>query len=58
MTQPLAVVAVLAVVFIAYVAAKVYAANRQSQRDWENTDKTRLKTWQDEDDWDQTGRGD
>lgn len=50
MTPSLAVVGLLCIVFVAYVAIKVYAMNKQSQRDWENTDKTKLQTWDDEDD--------
>lgn len=52
MTPELIAAAVVGVLFIAYVVAKVYAMNRQSRRDWENTDKSKLKTWEDEDDWD------
>jgi hypothetical protein len=52
MTPELAAALGVGVLFIVYVVAKVYAMNRQSQRDWENTDKTRLKVWQDEDDRD------
>lgn len=51
MTLQAGMLVLLCVGFAVYVAAKVYALNRQSQRDWENTDKSRLKEWEDEDDW-------
>ena len=47
---------VILLVFIAavivYTIAKVIALNRLSQQQWEETDKSKLKEWDDEDDWD------
>lgn len=39
----------LAGAFIAYVALKVIVLNRKSKREWERTDKSKLKKFGDED---------
>ena len=36
--------------FAFYVAAKVIAAMQKSDREWQQVDKSKLKTWEDEDD--------
>lgn len=41
---------VLLVVFAIYVAGKVFAAMRKSEREWEQVDKSKLKTWEDDED--------
>jgi len=41
--------AVLAV-FVIYVLAKVFSYMRQSNAEWDQVDKTKLKKWEDEDD--------
>ena len=46
----------IAVVIVAgvllYVLAKVIGYARQSERQWREVDKSKLKTWEDADDWD------
>ncbi|MCP4001247.1 MAG: hypothetical protein GY727_10080 [Gammaproteobacteria bacterium] len=42
------VLAVLAV-FVVYVLAKVLSYMRQSDAEWNQVDKTKLKKWEDED---------
>jgi hypothetical protein len=44
------VVFIIAVV-IAWVLGKVVANARKSERQWREVDKSKLKEWQDEDDW-------
>ena len=40
-------------VFFTYVIAKVWALVKQSERDWEKVDKSKLKEWEDDpDSWD------
>ena len=36
---------------IAWVAAKVIAAVRKSEQQWREADKSKLKEWQDDDQW-------
>lgn len=36
---------------IVWVAAKVFEAVRKSERQWREVDKSKLKEWEDEDDW-------
>ena len=47
---------VVLLVFIAAVAvytiARVIWLNRLSEQQWEQTDKSKLKEWDDDDDWD------
>ena len=45
---PLAIIAVVAV----YVLAKVRHYMRQSDEQWRQVDKSKLREWDDEDDWD------
>lgn len=37
---------------IVYTIAKVVSLNRLSEQQWEQVDKSKLKEWDDEDDWD------
>ena len=37
---------------IVYTIAKVVSLNRLSEQQWEEVDKSKLKEWDDEDDWD------
>ena len=37
-------------VVLIYVIAKVISNMRQSEKDWQQVDKTKLKKWDDEDD--------
>ena len=39
-------------VIIVYTIARVVSLNRLSQQQWEQTDKSKIKEWNDEDDWD------
>lgn len=43
------VVAIIVVVII-YVIAKIIAYMRQSERQWEQVDKSKLREWEDDDD--------
>ena len=36
---------------VVYTIAKVVQLKRQSQRQWEEVDKSKLKEWQEDDDW-------
>ena len=36
---------------IAWVLVKVIANVRKSERQWREVDKTKLKSWEDDDDW-------
>lgn len=36
--------------FACYVAGKVFTAMRKSERQWQQADKSRLKTWEDDED--------
>ena len=36
---------------IVYTIAKVVSLNRLSEQQWEQVDKSKLKEWDDEDDW-------
>ena len=36
---------------IAYTAAKVVQHNRRSQEQWREVDKSKLREWDDDDDW-------
>lgn len=38
------------VIVIAYTVSRVIELNRESKRQWEEVDKTKLKEWED-DDW-------
>lgn len=47
----MAFVAAAIALMIVFVVAKAMAANKQSKRDWERVDKSKLRDWDDEDDW-------
>jgi Na+-transporting methylmalonyl-CoA/oxaloacetate decarboxylase gamma subunit len=38
-------------VIIIYTIAKVVDYNRQSKKQWEEVDKSKLKKWDDDDEW-------
>lgn len=44
-------VIVILVVVVAYVAAKVVFYMRKSDRQWQHVDKSKLKEWQDDEEW-------
>jgi flagellar biogenesis protein FliO len=44
------IVIVMLIVFAIYVVAKVISYMKQSEQQWKQVDKSKLKEWQDEDD--------
>ncbi|MEL7186755.1 MAG: hypothetical protein AAFN50_10050 [Pseudomonadota bacterium] len=36
---------------VVYTIAKVVQLKRQSQRQWDEVDKSKLREWEDDDDW-------
>ncbi len=46
----LPVLLIISVIAI-YVVAKVVQNIRKSERQWQDVDKTKLREWEDEDDW-------
>ena len=44
-------VLLIVLIVIVWVAAKVIDAVRTSERQWKNVDKSKLKQWDDEDEW-------
>jgi len=45
------IVALLLGGFALYVVAKVIGYMRKSERDWQEVDKSRLKEWEDDEEW-------
>jgi len=43
---------VMIAVIIIYTIAKVVDYNRLSKKQWEQVDKSKLKEWEDDDEWD------
>ena len=52
MPKGLVFILVMIVVIVVYTIAKVISYNRLSKQQWEQVDKSKLKEWDDEDDWD------
>ncbi|MBT8107520.1 MAG: hypothetical protein KJP17_04760 [Gammaproteobacteria bacterium] len=52
MPKGLVFILVMIAVIIVYTIAKVVQYNRLSQQQWEQADKSKLREWDDEDDWD------
>ena len=50
MSNELQLALAVLVVFVVYVLAKVLSYMRQSDTDWKQVDKSKLKKWEDEDD--------
>jgi len=50
MEPALWVVALIMTVFVIYVVAKIRMYMRQSEEQWRHVDKSKLKSWEDEDD--------
>ena len=48
----LVVILVFIAAVVIYTIAKVISLNRLSEQQWEQTDKSKLKEWDDDDDWD------
>ncbi len=44
-------VILIIVVIIAWVLAKIYSNVKKSERQWREVDKSKLKEWQDDDEW-------
>ena len=52
MPKGLLLLLVLIGVVIVYTIARVVSLNRLSQQQWEEVDKSKLKEWEDDDEWD------
>ena len=52
MPKGLVFLLVMIAVIIVYTIAKVIGYNRLSKQQWEQVDKSKLKEWDDDDDWD------
>ena len=52
MPKSLILILIMIAAIIVYTIAKVINYNRLSQQQWEEVDKSKLKEWDDEDDWD------
>ena len=52
MPEGLLPVLIIIVAVIVWVVAKVVANVRKSEQQWEEVDKSKLREWDDEDDWD------
>ncbi len=50
MDQPFWIAYLILAGFAVYVAAKVFAATKKSERQWREVDKSKLKTWEDDED--------
>jgi len=44
-------VLLIVILVVAWVISKVIAYSRQSERQWRDVDKSKLKTWSDDEDW-------
>ncbi len=53
MSKGLVFLLVMIAVIIVYTVAKVIRYNRLSQEQWRQVDKSKLKEWEDDDDWGQ-----
>lgn len=51
MPEGLVYLLVFIALVIAYTVAKVIGYMRQSEQQWKQVDKTKLKEWDDEDEW-------
>ncbi len=52
MPKGLLLLLVFIAIVIVYTIAKVIDYNRLSEQQWEETDKSKLKEWDDDDEWD------
>lgn len=43
---------VMIAVIVIYTIAKIISYNRLSEKQWEDVDKSKLRKWDDEDEWD------
>lgn len=51
MPDGLIILLIFIAVIVIYTIAKVVAYVRQSDRQWEQVDKSKLKEWEDDDEW-------
>ncbi|MBT8086424.1 MAG: hypothetical protein KJO46_00250 [Gammaproteobacteria bacterium] len=51
MPKGLLLLLLMIAVIIIYTIAKVVSYNRQSEEQWRQVDKTKLKKWEDDDEW-------
>ena len=52
MPKSLIFILIMIAAIIVYTIAKVISYNRLSEQQWKEVDKSKLKEWDDEDDWD------
>ncbi len=52
MPKTLILILIMIAAIIVYTIAKVISYNRLSEQQWKEADKSKLKEWDDEDDWD------
>ena len=52
MPKSLILILVMIAVIVVYTIAKVISYNRLSEQQWDQVDKSKLREWDDEDDWD------
>ncbi len=52
MPKSLILILIMIAAIIVYTIAKVVNYNRLSEQQWKEVDKSKLKEWDDEDDWD------
>jgi hypothetical protein len=53
MPTTLILILVMIAVIIIYTIAKIIDYNRLSQQQWKQVDKSKLRKWDDDDEWDQ-----
>ena len=51
MPDGLTILLIFIALVVVYTGAKVIAYMRQSDREWEQVDKSKLKEWEDDDEW-------
>ena len=54
MPTSLILIFVMIAVIIVYTIARVIHLNRLSEQQWEQVDKSKLKEWDDDDEWDES----
>ncbi len=52
MPTSLILILIMIALIIVYTIAKVISYNRLSEQQWKEVDKSKLKEWDDDDDWD------
>lgn len=51
MGEQIWIAALLLGAFVLYVLAKVVGYMRKSEQDWQQVDKTKLREWEDDEEW-------